>query len=275
MNLIVDYPKRYSVRARRRESNPTQPARTTRHRSRLCGIAIGLTSTLLTSVIGPAPANAQPEPASCTEAPIDRSLDIRRITIGSETFDVPASHFDIVPPNEHENDSVLLFLSWPALTWNSRDEMLATLLNAGSEERINLLISQNLQHEGALRRVFESLTTRFGPPYLEPAGRYHGLNRYLQLQGQRTLRTQEIYVWPNSNDILILIRCIPADASTYSSIINPACVHSFYVGELSFRLTYQRSLLTNWDTIHSSVSALLNCYEVDQPSSAPNPELEE
>lgn len=275
MRLIIDHLRRRLANVRRSEIDPIGAVHTARHRSWFHAPTISLTAILVMLVIGPTTLHAQPTPASCAEAQMDCSLDVRRITIGSETFDIPVSHFDIVPPIEHQTQSVLLFLSWPDLSWDSREEMLATLMVAGSAERINLLIYENTQHEGALWRVFDFLTTRYGPPYLEPAGRYRGLSRYLQLEGRRTSQTQEMYVWPHSDEILSLIRCVPADAPSYSSIVNPSCVHTYYIGDLGFKLTYQRPLLSQWTEIEYSVRNLFSEYSVDRPPPERQTELEE
>ncbi len=276
MKPIIDLFERNPAGQRRSETGIGYDARTAaRRRLWIWGLATGLTSFLLMPLIGSTSSHAQPEPPSCTDATPDCRPDIRRITIGPETFDIPASHFHMVPPDGHEGASALLFLAWPNLTWDSRGEMLAALMTPGTDERINLLIHHNPNREGAFKRVFRFSVSPLGEQTHELVGDHFGLEQYLRIGRPRTFGTREVYAWPSAQNLLVLIRCLPEDAPEYSPIVNPSCRHFFYHLDLTFTLTYRRHQLPEWQEIQTSVEDLFSEYRVEPPMSPTLPQTGE
>lgn len=198
----------------------------------------------------------------CADPVAEREGDTVCLFVGDIAFRIPALLFDIVPGQNSQNRAVRLLMRWPDLTWNSRGELLENFVTPGRNGRISVLVRYNPQSDGAFERMF------FGATHYRPGleqshefvDEHYNLHRYLWIGEPRSLRADEVYVWPSESDILIYIQCTNERAPEVSYIVYPSCRHNFYHYGLHFYITYDRHLLPEWQQIQSNIKTVFDQY---------------
>lgn len=198
----------------------------------------------------------------CADSVAERDGDTTCLFVGDQAFRIPTMLFDIAPGQNSENQTIRLLMRWPDLTWNSREELQENLRRPGRNGRISILVHYNPENSGAFKRMFFGAThfrSRQEQSH-EFVDEYNELHRYLWIGEPRSLRADEIYVWPLENNILVYIRCTNERAPEVSYIVYPSCRHNFYHYGLHFRITYDHHLLPEWQQIQSGIKMIFDQY---------------
>lgn len=225
---------------------------------------IGLISALCSIAV---PAQAADAPQAHKNNPFAgvRTTDTTNIPvqIGNYNYEIPANYFDTPPHLDCNAEAALLVAVLPDVKGRSEENSREIDLVAGQDaKRLTILLETDRKRRDNAQERLQSwanvVEENFGPTqkaeYPWYGLEYHYYSEALNKRGS----AKDQYRFYQNGKLASQIEC-----SIIGSVPSPMCNHSFILNDMTVKLVYPLSRLSQWRTIEDKVIKLVSSWNVE------------
>ena len=173
------------------------------------------------------------------------------IRLSGQDYLVPVNYLDSPLDPGLDQDALLLVALLPDLEARTQENWDEFLRVPGWGRRVYMLVMPRPFPVDILDRYLETDRSNFGP--FEDIGDHHGLQHLRSISGGGFLGRRDIFVNMVEETLNGIITCTFEE--DYPS---PGCSHEFTHDNLLFKISYDRSNLTQWRSIEESIRSLFD-----------------